>query len=217
MTVGGEYRSMKSTAKTSSKSASPSAKGIERVTFVSSLVSLNPSMFLQTHPMTIPEFFSLLVPSYESHSYGPLVAKLAWSDRYAPAIRAISPKRAANRQDAYLDANELGRAYSKLMKKGEASIRFGTEKKGHGYTGERGDFCLVGGVVRRKSLMVFYRSLELIGGFSYDLTLFDYLADFFETRWEHVHIVTSKAFTFALKGNSNQKLYPKLKEIFSEH
>jgi len=102
----------------------------------------------------------------------------------------------------------------KLAEKREASIRFGVEKKGHGYTGKRGDFCLVGGVVRRKELTVFYRSLELIGGFGYDLTLFDYLADYFETRWEHVHILATKAFVFALKGNSNEKLYPRLREIF---
>lgn len=201
------------------KSASRHIKGIEKATSVSSSESprgLRFESFGLMMASTVPSLFSALVPEYQSRVHGPLVASLDWSDRYAPLIRAISPKRAANRQSAYLDEDELGRAYMKLARKGEASIRFGTEKKGHGYTGERGDFCLVGGVVRRKELTVFYRSLEMIGGFAYDLTLFDYLADYFETRWQRVTIVTCKAFVFALKGNSNEKLYPKLKEIFRE-
>jgi hypothetical protein len=198
-----------------SKSEFRSARVSARVTSVSSSELPKRSMlFAQT--WTIPEFFSLFVPAYKSVNHGALLASLQWSNRYAPVVRAISPKRAANRQDAYLDKDELGRAYLKLAQKGEASIRFGVEKKGHGYTGERGDFCLVGGVIRRRELTVLYRSLELIGGLAYDLTLFDYLADYFETRWDYIHILATKAFVFALKGNSNEKLYPKLKEIFRE-
>lgn len=75
---------------------------------------------------------------------------------------------------------------------------------------------MVGGVVRGKNLSVFYRALELIGGFAYDLTLIDSLSRFLERDFQTVTIYTTKAFIFALKGNSNEKLYPKLKEIFRE-
>lgn len=163
---------------------------------------------------TIPDFFSALVPEYRSQVHGPLVASLDWSSEYAREIAKISAKRSLNRRVAYLDEKELGRAYLKLARKGETSIRFGVEKKGHGYSGERGDFCMVGGVVKGSNLTVFYRSLEMIGGFAYDLTVFDHLSAFFERPWKTVSLVTCKAFVFALKGNSNEKLYPRLREIF---
>jgi len=111
---------------------------------------------------------------------------------------------------------EIDRAKKKFQRKGEASIRFGAEKKGHGYSGERGDFCLVGGVIRGKNLSLFYRSLELIGGFAYDLTLIASLEKLLEVHFQTVTIYATKAFTFALKGNSNEKLFPKLQRIFRE-
>lgn len=171
--------------------------------------------FLLMPGQTIPGLFSQLVPAYESRNYGPLVVSLDWSDAYAHKIAQISPKRTANRLESYLANDELGRAYLKFKSKRDASIRFGVEKKGHGYTKERGDFCLVGGVVRAKEITVFYRSLEMIGGFAYDLCLFEYLERWFETKWKRLNIVACKVFTFALKGNSNEKLYPKLKEIYN--
>jgi len=194
------------------KSASRSAKANAKATSASS--SGSPKTFPLASAETIPAFFSTFVPRYESTNHGPLIAHLDWSSEYALKIENISPKRAANRRAAYLDEKELGRAYLKLARKGETSIRFGVEKKGHGYSGERGDFCMVGGVVKGRELTVFYRSLELIGGFAYDLTVFNHLADFFERRWDHITLITCKAFVFALKGNSNEKLYPKLKGIF---
>lgn len=162
----------------------------------------------------IPDVWNSLVRGYESRVYGAVVMHLLWDPKYAEQIQEISPKRWTNRLSGYLDSKELDRASKKLSSKGECSIRFGAEKQGHGYSGERGDFCLVGGVVRGKSLSVFYRALELIGGFAYDLTLIRSLERYLETEFQTVTIYTTKAFVFALKGNSNEKLYPKLKKIF---
>lgn len=116
----------------------------------------------------------------------------------------------------YVDHAELKRADAKRRSKGEASIRFGVSKSGHGYKGERGDFCLVGGVIRGSNLTLFYRSLELIGGFAYDLCLIDYVSTILEIHWKDVTIISTKANVFALKGNSNEKLYPKLQKIFEQ-
>lgn len=165
---------------------------------------------------SIPDAWKLLVPKYESKVVGACVLHLRWDPKYAEAIERISPKRAANRVNGYLDSKEMARVSAKLSSKGEASIRFGAEKTGHGYSGERGDFCLVGGVIRGKSLSLFYRSLELIGGFAYDLTLIRRLGSEFFRDWSTVTIYATKAFVFALKGNSNEKLYPKLQKIFRE-
>lgn len=156
-----------------------------------------------------------LVPDYKSRLYPSLILKMDWDPSYAIAIREISPKRSVNRVNNYIDPEEIRRVERKLETKREASIRFGVAKTGHGYAGERGDFCLVGGVIRGKDLTVFYRSLELIGGFAYDLTLFQYLALAIYS-WNTVTIMAARANVFALKGNSNQKLYPKLRKIFSE-
>lgn len=87
-------------------------------------------------------------------------------------------------------------------------------KSGHGYKGERGDFCLIAGVVRPKQLTLYYRSLELIGGLAYDLTLIGHIEWELGCSFRQVDFVTAKAFTFALRGNSNEKLYPKLKAIY---
>lgn len=98
----------------------------------------------------------------------------------------------------------------------DVSIRFGVAKTGHGYKGERGDFCLVGGVYSFGTLTLFYRSIELIGGFAYDLVLIAHVCKELEIEPKYIEIWAPKAFVFALKGNSNEKLYPKLKEIFSD-
>jgi len=171
-------------------------------------------MRLNPFGLTIPDFWNNQVPKYESKNYGTMVVDLIWNPKYGRAIEQISAKRAANRWNNYVSPIELERVKAKLTSKGEASIRFGAEKTGHGYSGERGDFCLVGGVIKGKNLALFYRSLELIGGFAYDLTLINGLGDNLGIKLNLVTIYTCKAFTFALKGNSNEKLYPKLQTIF---
>jgi len=165
---------------------------------------------------TIPEHWFSLVPSYASKSYGGLILKMTWEPRYAEAILQISQKRAINRINNYVSPSELARAKKKYDSKGQSSIRFGVEKAGAGYHGERGDFCLVGGVIRGRDLTVFYRSLELIGGFAYDLCLFRELEDLLDIPWKTVTVMATQANVFALRGNSNEKLYPKLRKIFQD-
>lgn len=141
---------------------------------------------------------------------------MQWDPSYAGVIQNISEKRANNRRAGYLNNKEIERVSIKLASKGEASIRFGNVKTGHGYAGERGDFCLVGGVIRGRNMTLFYRSLEMIGGFAYDLTLIRSLEVLLGIYLDTVTIFTCKAFVFALKGNSNERLFPKLQEIFKE-
>lgn len=162
----------------------------------------------------LSELRKTLFPRYESHNYGPIAFSIVWDPQIARSIRDISERRSVNRIANYILHPELPRVERKLKTKREASIRFGVSKPGHGYAGERGDFCLVAGIVRPKQLTLYYRSLELIGGLAYDLTLVAYLETALGCCFRQVDFVTAKAFTFALKGNSNEKLYPKLKVIY---
>lgn len=165
---------------------------------------------------SIASTWNYLVPAYKSRSYPGLIIRFDWDVSYSQAIERISEKRSLNRCANYLDKAELTRAANKWSRKGEASIRFGVSKPGHGYNGERGDFCLVGGVIRGKHLTLLYRSLELIGGLAYDLCLISMLSSYTSIPLKTVTILATKANVFALKGNSNEKLFPKLQEIFRE-
>lgn len=169
---------------------------------------------------TIPQAYASLVPTYDSHAYlrRPFVLVITqWDDGYAKQIRKINPKRADNRISSYFIPEEIERVRDliKLEGKKDFSLRFGREKVGRGYHGKRGDFCLVGGAVAgKKHLTLFYRSLEMIGGFGYDLVLIDELGKQLGLKWKSVTFIATRANVFALKRNSNEKLYPKLKEIF---
>lgn len=153
---------------------------------------------------------------YQSRIYPDgLVARITpWEDQYPQEIGKISQKRAENRRKNYLVPEELQRVKAKILSKGEASIRFGNTKTGHGYHGERGDFCLVGGAIKGAHFSAFYRSLELIGGLAYDLCLIDHLAtNLLGKPWKSVTIYAARANVFALKGNSNERLFPKLRDL----
>lgn len=165
----------------------------------------------------LPTAWKTLVPAYESVQYRPLLVQIVrWDPKYASAIRKISAERSRNRVRNYLDPKELERVRSKLETKHEASMRFGVRKEGHGYHGERGDFCLVGAAIDRKNLTLFYRAIELIGGFAYDMVLVDHLSRELDIPWKKITIMATRAYTFAVKRNSNEKLYPKLREIFRD-
>jgi hypothetical protein len=162
---------------------------------------------------TLPELYANLVPTYKSGSRGrPFVATVKqWENRYGEAIQKINPKRARNRSDNYIDRREIQR----IRGRDDYSFRFGVSKSGRGYHGIRGDFCLSSAAVsNQRHLTLFYRSLELIGGFGYDLTLVNELEQQLATSWKSVTFVAVHAYVFALKRNSNEKLYPKLLEIF---
>lgn len=173
------------------------------------------------HFNSIPHFYETFVPEYKSAVYRPLVVHIAWDHTRAPKIWAINSERAARRIASYVDPDEVLRVGLKLAGKDGASIRFGVNKTGRGYHGERGDFCLVGGYIEKsgsKGMAMahfFYRSLELIGGFGYDICLIDHLAAELNLRFKIVTLHCVSANIFALRRNSNEKLYPKLKEILS--
>lgn len=157
------------------------------------------------------------MPEYRSAVYSPVVVQIQqWESKYAYEIEKISAKRAKNRIENYLIPVEMRRVYERLQTKEECSIRFGNKKEGHGYHGARGDFCLVGGSINGRRLTVMYRSLELIGGFGYDLCLIQRLGEELNIDWKSVMILAARAHVFALKGNSNEKLFPKLREVFSK-
>jgi hypothetical protein len=136
-----------------------------------------------------------------------------WSESYAEKIRKISERRARNRIANYMLLDELERVAARLAYTDSASMRFGKEKQGRGYHGKRGDFCLLGAAIDRRHLTLFYRSLELIGGLGYDLCIIQHLAQVLGIEWKSVTIHAAHAHVFALKGNSNEKLYPKLRTI----
>jgi hypothetical protein len=165
----------------------------------------------------LPQAWKILVPEYHSVRYSPVVIDIKkWESKYAQAIAKISAQRATNRIQNYIIPEEVIRVRQRLLSRDSAAIRFGKKKDGHGYHGERGDFCLVGGTIEHRSLTLFYRSLELIGGLGYDLVLIERLGELLAIDWQKIRIMANSAHVFALKKNSNEKLYPKLREVFSK-
>lgn len=166
--------------------------------------------------LTISQAWQMLVPRYSPRSIGSLfLDDILWHNVYPDLIARISEKRARNRIANYLDPAEVVRVSDRIRAgHDEVSIRFGVSKSGHGYGKERGDFCLTSGVIDNRKLFLFYRSLEMIGGFAYDLCLMRELGIQLGIEWRSISIFARHAFVFALKGNSNEKLYPKLRRIF---
>lgn len=163
---------------------------------------------------TLPKLYAQLVPEYKSRTFRPLIATVAkWERKYGQEIAQINPKRANSRIENYLDRRELQRVLSAGRE--DFTIRFGVSKSGRGYHGLRGDFCLGSAAVySKRHLTLFYRSLELIGGLAYDIVLVNQLAAELGTTWKSVTFMAARAHVFALKRNSNEKLYPKLRSIF---
>lgn len=148
-----------------------------------------------------------LVPDYHSRSHRNLTFRFKWDRSDADKMANISATRCQKRIDTYVIPGEL--------KRSRGSIRFGHQKSGHGFHKERGDFCLVGGVFDKGHLTVLYRRVELIGGFHYDLAIFAEVEKALG-RIKHVTIHAPHAFVFALKGNSNEKLYKKLQLYYAQ-
>jgi hypothetical protein len=163
-------------------------------------------------------FFNTLVPDYVGRTYRPLVARIRpWDGpAFAQPLAELSLTRANKRLAGYINMDEVARVGLKLQSKDNASIRFGVEKSGHGYLGERGDFCLVGGAIRDRGLTVFYRRLELIGGWTFDVVLIDHLAHLLHTEWKWVQIMAVQADVYALRDGSGEKerLFQRVQEIY---
>lgn len=179
-------------------------------------------------------FYNALVPDYIGRTYRPLVCKIKpWdSPAFAQPIAEMSLTRANKRIAGYVDMAEVERVRAKLLTKDNASIRFGVQKTGHGYLGERGDFCLIGGAIRDGHLTVFYRRLELIGGWAFDVVLIDKLYSllcqddwdnaprplgFKGDTWKSVQIMAVQADVYALRDGSGEKekLFKKLQGLYS--
>jgi hypothetical protein len=169
---------------------------------------------------SIPAFYAELVPEYKWWEKGPFVVRIdGWDHSYARKIRRVSQVRSENRIATYLDPRELDRVRERLEStsgRTDITIRFGaTEKKGGGIRGaRRGDYCVVGATFRNGNLSMFYRSLDMIGGFGYDLVLIRQLHRKAGLNIKSVTFYAVRAQCFAVKGNSNEKFYPQLREIF---
>jgi hypothetical protein len=167
--------------------------------------------------IALAQFFHRFVPDFKGRTYRPFLVKISpWSHEFTQAITDLGPKRAYKRISTYLDPVELDRVRLKLRTKDTASIRFGTEKVGVGYKGERGDFCLVGGSLRGAHLDLFYRRLELIAGFAYDVVLIDKLGEELDRDWRSVTIHAVQADVYALHDHKDEKekLFLNLQKVF---
>lgn len=165
----------------------------------------------------LQDLYQSNVPEYKSRKYKNFCGSYKWDVGMAQEVWKISPKRGRNRVTSYLIPDEIQRVKKKLSGKREASIRFGHKKTGHGIKGERGDFCLVGGRVTKTQLTLFYRSLELIGGLHYDQCIIMALEKVLGLELKTIKIFTDSAHVFALKGNSNEKLFMQLRKIYHSY
>lgn len=157
---------------------------------------------------TIGELFTRLVPDYKGRGWRNFVETFRWDADIADYMESVSARRAESRLRAYIIKGEL--------ESGRTGLRFGHEKVGHGYRGDRKDFCLLAASYYKGNLHVFYRRVELIGGLHYDTILFREIERV--TGWDirRITIMAAEAKVFALSGNSNEKLYKKLKAHYAK-
>lgn len=155
------------------------------------------------------------VPEYRSYKWYNWHVRFGWDDGFSNRVLNLSPKRAAKRIENYIIPEEMNRVRDRLGlgKRGGASIRFGREKTGHGTHGERGDFCLIGGIINPPTFTAFYRSVDLVGGFLYDLSIFDYVFRTVGVPIRTVEVFAASAHVLGLKGNSNEALYSKVRKL----
>lgn len=153
---------------------------------------------------SIREWFIDSAPTYRSRSWRNVVVTFGWNSEIPKFMRTVSDRRCEKRIATYLIPGELERS--------RGSIRFGVKKEGHGFHAERGDFCLIGAAVDKRNLTVFYRRLELIGGLHYDTAVFQKLVDHFDIS--RVTIMAPEVKIYALRGNSNEKLYQQLIKFY---
>jgi hypothetical protein len=151
------------------------------------------------------DMFLELVPKYKSKTYRNLVVTFPADDGIGAHMRSISDRRCTRRVESYVIPGELER--------GKTSMRFGVKKEGHGYHGERGDFCLIGGTLNKGHPHLFYRQVELIGGLHYDMAIVDEVRRV-KGPVKRITIMAAGANAFALRGNSNEKLYPQLRSYY---
>jgi hypothetical protein len=159
-------------------------------------------------PQSLRDIFFTYTPTYKSRSWRPLTFTFLWQPEISDYIRQISPLRCQRRLDSYIIPGEFERS--------QQSIRFGHQKTGRGFHAKRGDFCLVGGVYDNKTLTLLYRNLEMIGGLYPDLILFNEV----EKHKGPIKLITIhavRAFVFARKLNSGEKLHARLLQFYGPY
>ena len=167
------------------------------------------------HYESIKELHRDMVGGYVSKRFRHHVFSFGWNPDLAKAVTSINPDRASKRIASYVDEDELQRVRSRIATGKDFSLRFGVEKTGSGNFGERGDFCLLGAAYSKKVLTLHYRSLELFGGLVYDQAILLHLISTLGVEVRTIVVMATSCHSFALKGNSNQKLFEKLEVIYA--
>ncbi len=146
-----------------------------------------------------------LVPQYKGRSWRPFRLDFDWDQDAVDFMKDYNPGRCQRRLNMYIIPGEIERA--------RCSIRFGHHKPGHNSRGEIRDFCLLAGVIEKKHLTVFYRRVELINGFHYDLVLYDRVREL-KGSIKSVTVIAIEAYVYAVEGNSAKKLFPLLTKSY---
>jgi hypothetical protein len=166
------------------------------------------------HYPTIKEVHKEMIGGYVSKRFKHHTFSFGWDFHLATEVTSINPDRAKKRVLSYVDNEELDRVRPRVLAGKDFSIRFGVEKTGAGNFGDRGDFCLLGAAYSKKVLTLHYRSLELFGGLVYDQAILLRVISYLQIEVTRVVVMASSCHSFALKGNSNQKLFEKLEVIY---
>lgn len=168
------------------------------------------------HYESIREVHTDMVGGYVSRRFPHHVFSFGWNPDLAQRV-LVNPKRAAKRVASYVNYEDVARASTRAANGKDFSLRFGVEKTGTGNFGERGDFCLLGAsyTTKGKTLTLLYRSLELFGGLVYDQAILLEVIGLLGIEVKRIVVMCSSCHSFALKGNSNEKLYEKLQLIYS--
>lgn len=154
-----------------------------------------------------------MVGGYVSKRFPHHVFSFGWDADLARRV-LVNPKRAAKRVESYVIPEDLQRVVPRVASGKDFSIRFGVAKTGLGNFGERGDFCLLGASYSRKTLTMHYRSLELFGGLVYDHAIILHVVERLGIEVKKIVVMCGSCHSFALRGNSNEKLYEKLMAIY---
>lgn len=167
------------------------------------------------HYKDLSDIHSRMVGGYVSKRFKHHVFSFGWSPELASQVTSINLDRARKRVLSYVDDAELDRVKPRVAAGKDFSIRFGVSKSGTGNFGDRGDFCLLGGAYSKKVLTLHYRSLELFGGLVYDQAIIHHVIAYLGIEVKTIVVMATSCHSFALRGNSNEKLYQKLLHIYS--
>ncbi len=170
------------------------------------------------HYKNIKEIHERMVGGYISKRFKHHVFSYGWDSHLAQLVTGISIKRGNNRIKNYVIADELERVTERVTEEKDFSLRFGVEKTGRGNFGKmRGDFCLLGASYSKKVLTLHYRSLELMGGLVYDQAILGYVIAWLGIKVKKVVCMCASCHSFALKGNSNEKLWEQLQKVYADY